>query len=134
VSDSLKDVSAISLFVEDLPKAKGFYQEVFEVPVVFEDETSVCFKFDRLFINLLQSSVAAEQVEPGQVAAPESGHRFQLAIWVDDVDAVCAKLEQRGVKLVNGPADRSWGMRSAAFVDPAGHSWEVAQELNQSES
>jgi catechol 2,3-dioxygenase-like lactoylglutathione lyase family enzyme len=133
VSNSVKDVSAISLFVEDLPKAKAFYLEVFEVPVVFEDETSVCVKFDRLLVNLLQSSVAQEQVEPGTVAGPESGHRFQFAIWVDDVDAVCANLEKRGVKLVNGPADRSWGMRSAAFVDPAGHSWEIAQELNQGE-
>jgi catechol 2,3-dioxygenase-like lactoylglutathione lyase family enzyme len=131
VSNSLKDVAAISLFVEDLSGAKAFYTEVFEVPVAFEDETMVCVKFDRLFINLLKSSVAAEQVEPGAVAGPDIGHRFQLAIWVDDVDAVCAKLEQRGVKLSNGPADRSWGMRSAAFVDPSGHSWEVAQELNQ---
>jgi catechol 2,3-dioxygenase-like lactoylglutathione lyase family enzyme len=131
VSDTLRDVSAISLFVEDLPAAKTFYQEVFEVPVAFEDETSVCVKFDRLFVNLLATSVAREQVEPARVAAPETGSRFQLSIWVDDVDAVCARLEQRGVKLANGPADRSWGMRSAAFVDPAGHSWEIAQELDQ---
>jgi catechol 2,3-dioxygenase-like lactoylglutathione lyase family enzyme len=132
MSDSVKDVSAISLFVEDLEKAKAFYVEVFEVPVAFEDETMVCVKFDRLFVNLLKASEATEQVEPGAVAGPESGHRFQLAIWVDNVDEVCAKLEERGVKLVNGPADRSWGMRSAAFVDPAGHSWEIAQELNES--
>jgi hypothetical protein len=29
---------------------------------------------------------------------------------------------------VNGPVDRPWG-RNAAFADPAGHAWEVAQLL-----
>jgi uncharacterized glyoxalase superfamily protein PhnB len=31
--------------------------------------------------------------------------------------------------LLNGPIDRPWGRRTAAFADPAGHLWEVAQEL-----
>lgn len=48
VSQSLKDVSAISLFVEDLQTAKSFYQDVFNVDVVFEDENSACVKFGRL--------------------------------------------------------------------------------------
>jgi catechol 2,3-dioxygenase-like lactoylglutathione lyase family enzyme len=130
MSDSVKNVSAICLFVEDLAEAKAFYQEVFEVPVTFEDKTMCCLEFDRLYVNLLKSDVAQEQVEPGKVAAPDSGSRVQLCIWVDDVDSVCANLEKRGVKLANGPADREWGMRSAAFFDPAGHSWEIAQELN----
>ena len=63
-------------------------------------------------------------------AAPCSFARFQLSIWVDDVDAVCAGLEKRGVTLPTGPVDKEWGMRVATFVDPAGHSWEVAQALD----
>jgi uncharacterized glyoxalase superfamily protein PhnB len=52
-----------------------------------------------------------------------------LTIEVNDADAVCAQLEQRGVQLINGPIDRPWGRRTAAFADPAGHLWEVAQVL-----
>jgi catechol 2,3-dioxygenase-like lactoylglutathione lyase family enzyme len=127
-------VSAISLFVEDLETAKSFYRDVFGVQVVFEDETSVCVKFDRLFVNLLLVSAAQELVEPGVVGGPDAGSRFQLSIWLDDVDAVCAELERRGVKLLTGPIDREWGMRTATFSDPAGHSWEVAQEISQADS
>jgi catechol 2,3-dioxygenase-like lactoylglutathione lyase family enzyme len=127
---SLKKVSAISLFVEDLQAAKAFYRDVFGVDVVFEDETSVCVKFGRLFVNLLHASAAREQVEPAPVASREAGSRFQLSIWVDDVDAVCALLEKRGVTLLTGPIDRAWGMRTATFTDPDGHSWEIAQELS----
>ena len=32
----------------------------------------------------------------------------------------------------NGPIDRVWGMRTAAFADPDGHVWEVAQQLAES--
>ena len=129
VAGSLQKVSAISLFVDDLQATKSFYREVFGVDVVFEDANSVCVKFDDLFVNLLLASAAALQVEPAPVAPRESGSRFQLSIWVEDVDAVCADLERRGVKILVGPVDRPWGMRVATFTDPAGHSWEVAQGL-----
>ncbi len=100
---SLKTVSAISLFVEDLQAAKSFYRDLFDVDVVFEDDTSVCVKFGRLFVNLLHVAAAHEQVEPAAVASRDSGSRFQLSIWVDDVEAVCALLQKRGVMLLTGP-------------------------------
>ena len=31
--------------------------------------------------------------------------------------------------LVDGPMDRPWGIRTAAFADPGGHIWEIAQTL-----
>lgn len=124
---SLQQISAISLFVEDLPGAKSFYQDVFEAAVLFEDRASVAFKFGNVIINLLRADQACNIVEPGAVAGPDTGSRFQLSIWVENVDAVCEQLQKRGVTLLSGPKDRPWGMRTANFVDPAGHSWEVAQ-------
>jgi uncharacterized glyoxalase superfamily protein PhnB len=50
----------------------------------------------------------------------------QFTIDVDDVDATAANLQGRGVKLLNGPMDRPWGIRTASFQDPAGHIWEFA--------
>ncbi|WKX16140.1 glyoxalase/bleomycin resistance/extradiol dioxygenase family protein [Streptomyces sp. NL15-2K] len=60
-------------------------------------------------------------------AEPEAGARFQITIEVEDVDAVCEKLAERGVKLRNGPQDRPWGIRTASFADPSGHVWEIAK-------
>jgi len=129
---TLGTISAMSLFVDDVQQAKGFYQDVFGVPVVHEDEVSAALKFDDLIINLLQDSEASGLVEPAPVAGREAGSRFQLSVWVEDVDAVCAHLQERGVTLLVGPVDRPWGMRVATFTDPAGHSWEVAQGLETS--
>ena len=126
---SVQHVSAASLFVEDLAAAEAFYSQVFRAPLVYEDASSAAFQFKDLIINLLQVEAAHEIVAPGAVAGRAAGSRFQLSIWVDDVDAVCAELRARGVQLLQGPINRPWGMRTANFVDPAGHSWEVAQKI-----
>jgi catechol 2,3-dioxygenase-like lactoylglutathione lyase family enzyme len=119
-------IAAITLFVEDLDASRGFYAEVFSLPVVYEDESSAVFKFGDTLVNLLNVSQAPELVDPAPVAGPAAGVRFQLTVSVEDVDAVCAELGKRGVELLNGPIDRPWGIRTASFRDPAGHIWEIA--------
>ena len=120
-------ISAITLFVEDLAATKRFYQEVFGLPVHFEDDASAVFNFGNTLINLLTVSEAPELIGPAAVASPEAGARYQFTIDVEDVDAMCDELRRRGVELLNGPMDRPWGIRTAAFRDPGGHIWEIAK-------
>ncbi len=122
-----KALSTITLFVEDLATTRQFYLDVFGVPVVFEDDVSAVFGFGNVQVNLLQVTEAPELVEPATPGGPVAGPRFQLTVDVDDVDAVCARLRESGVELLNGPVDRPWGVRTAAFRDPAGHVWEIAR-------
>jgi catechol 2,3-dioxygenase-like lactoylglutathione lyase family enzyme len=129
VSVSLKSVGAITMFVDDPRRSKEFYERVFEVSPVFEDENSVAFEFEKLIVNLLAERAAPELIEPTPVAGRETGERFQLTIWVEDADAVVEQLRSAGVELLNGPIDRPWGLRTAAFADPDGHVWEVAAKI-----
>lgn len=124
----MQHISAISLFVEDLPAARAFYLDVFGVPVEYEDANCTVVKFENMLVNLLQIAHAPEIVAPGAVAARDAGVRFQLSIWVPDVQAVYERLKQRGIA-INGPLDRPWGLRTINFTDPAGHSWEVGQQI-----
>jgi lactoylglutathione lyase len=119
-------ISAITLVVEDLDACKDFYLQVFELPVIFEDDDSAAFRFGDTIINLLMAPAALELIEPASVGSPDDGPRMQLTLEVDDVDATCAQLAERGVTLLNGPLDRPWGVRTATFRDPAGHVWEIA--------
>jgi lactoylglutathione lyase len=119
-------VTAITLFVDDMAAAKSFYREVFGLPMQFENEVSVVFDFGNTIINLLALSEAPGLVGPAEVGGGDVGVRAQYTITVDNVDAVCAVLARRGVSLLNGPMDRPWGIRTAAFRDPSGHVWEVA--------
>jgi catechol 2,3-dioxygenase-like lactoylglutathione lyase family enzyme len=122
-------IGAITLFTEDLPASRAFYAEVFRLPKVFEDDVSIAFSLGGTILNVLAVSEAPELITPTPVAGPGSGARLQFTIEVDDVVAVIAELTGRGVELLNGPIDRPWGVRTAAFADPAGHVWELAQQL-----
>jgi len=119
-------IGAITLFVEDLEAAKEFYGRVFGLPVVYEDENSAVFKFENTLINLLKTAAAVELIKPATVANHDAGARAQFTLEVEDVDAMCAELADRGVELLNGPMDRPWGIRTASFRDPGGHIWEIA--------
>jgi catechol 2,3-dioxygenase-like lactoylglutathione lyase family enzyme len=124
-----KRIDWITLFSADLQRSKAFYQDVLDLPVIYEDENSAVFKLENTGINLLKTSEAHDLVAPASVAAPDSGSRALFTIDVDDVDAVCAELASRGVALVNGPMNRPWGRRTASFADPGGHLWEIARDL-----
>ena len=122
-----KGIGAVTLFVEDVVAAKQFYLKVFGLPAMFEDNNSTVFKFGNTLVNLLKTTAAGELIEPATVASREAGSRFVFTINVDNVDAMCAELTARGVELLNGPMDRPWGIRTASFIDPGGHIWEIAK-------
>jgi catechol 2,3-dioxygenase-like lactoylglutathione lyase family enzyme len=117
------------MFVEDRERARAFYERVFDISPIYEDENAVAFQFENTVINLLVQTEARSLIAPASVAEVGAGSRSQLTIWVDDTDAACEELRRRGVELLNGPIDREWGMRTAAFSDPDGHVWEVAAKI-----
>jgi lactoylglutathione lyase len=98
--------------------------------VLFDGEGQAVFKLQNLVVNLTGASDPLKLIAPAAVASREAGARFQIVIQVDDVDAACTELARHGVTLLNGPEDRPWGVRTASFTDPAGHIWEVAQDLD----
>lgn len=120
-------IAAITLFQEDLAAARRFYEDVFGLSVVFEDENSAVFKFGNTIVNLLTAGEAPTLIAPAKPAPEDAGVRFQFTLEVDDVDAMCEELQAKGVELLNGPMDRPWGIRTASFRDPGGHIWEIAK-------
>jgi catechol 2,3-dioxygenase-like lactoylglutathione lyase family enzyme len=129
MTEPLNALGAITMFIEDRDRARAFYERAFAAPPVYEDDNSVVFKLENTVINLLVSREAHDLIRPVTVAEPGTGSRFQLTVWVDDTDAACRELGSRGIELLNGPMDRPWGLRTAAFADPDGHVWEVAAEI-----
>jgi lactoylglutathione lyase len=62
-------------------------------------------------------------VEPGG-----GGPRFELYVFVDDLDATVADLRDAGVDIVREPADMPWGERVAIVTDPEGNPVVLAVE------
>jgi predicted enzyme related to lactoylglutathione lyase len=113
-------IAAITLFEEDLETAKRFYQQVFRLPVFFEDENSAVFKFGDTLVNLLNVSEAPELVKPAKAATEDAGVRFQFTLEVDDVDAMCEELRVRST----GRGESA----PRAFATPAGTSGRLPSE------
>ena len=117
-------INAITLFVEDLPATKQFYLDVFDLPVVHEDDVSAVFSFGGTLVNLLQASEAPELIQPASVASPASGSRFQFTINVDDVDGVLAAVKPHGLEPISPPVTIDQGPNKGRRVvytrDPDG--------------
>jgi len=122
-------LGALVLFIDDVKRSKAFYERIFGVEPLFEDATSVAYRFGDTVLNLAERSGAPELIEPARVAAADAGSSAMFTIWVRHCDEACTTLADLGVGLVNGPMDRAWGVRTATFQDPDGHVWEVAQQL-----
>jgi catechol 2,3-dioxygenase-like lactoylglutathione lyase family enzyme len=120
-------VGAMVLFVADKERAKAFYANAFELEPIFGDDNSAVFRLENLMIVLLNETEVPGLIGPATLG---TGSRAQYTIWVDDCDAVVEELRGRGIEFLNGPQDRVWGQRTAAFSDPDGHVWEIAQELS----
>jgi lactoylglutathione lyase len=65
-------------------------------------------------------AIAAEPLH-GRPQRPASGHRIELCVYVDDVDAVFAAAREGGFEPVAAPADMPWGERTAWVADPDGN-------------
>jgi catechol 2,3-dioxygenase-like lactoylglutathione lyase family enzyme len=130
MAQSLKAVNVITLFVEDHQRSREFYERVFGVAAVDEGHGTVILAFDNLFVRLLARDEAENEML-GQVrlADANAGASSQLAVFVDDADALCAELAQHGVSIIFGPIDRPWGVRNAAFGDPDGHIWVISADI-----
>jgi catechol 2,3-dioxygenase-like lactoylglutathione lyase family enzyme len=122
-------IEVVTIFVEDLGRSRKFYQDVFAPEVLFEDEVGAVLKFAGMAVNLLRIQDAPELIAPKQVGKPQDGPRVMFTVKVDDCRAAHAELVAKGVVFLNGPIDRPWGRRTAAFTDPSGNAWEIAQEL-----
>jgi len=59
-----------------------------------------------------------------------SGHaNGTVHIYVDDVDAHCARAMEAGAKIVSEPEDQFYGDRRYAAEDPEGHQWFFATHV-----
>lgn len=115
---------AISLFVDNLESSIDFYGHKLGLDLVFQDESSALYRCANTYINLLIKS-AVELAAPEPVGS-NNGVTAVYTLPFMDVDKAAAELVEAGVKLLNGPIDRPWGVRTVSFQDPSGHTWEIA--------
>jgi catechol 2,3-dioxygenase-like lactoylglutathione lyase family enzyme len=131
-------VNVITLAVENLERALGFYRDALGLPtngVVATDLVDhktgaagaiVIFKLDGgLILSLYpRSELGKDAAVP---AGPPQSGEFSLGQLVAnraDVDRILEQAAAAGAS-VTPPHDRPWGIYSGYFRDPDGHLWEI---------
>jgi catechol 2,3-dioxygenase-like lactoylglutathione lyase family enzyme len=125
MADWKREIGAMTLFVPDLDEARKFYADLFGLDAEPMDDVSMMLRLEETYVFLRQVAAAAAPLP--EVLAEARNGAGQVAVIVDDVDAVCAEIAGRGLQPITGPADRDWGMRTATFAGPGGYIWEIAQ-------
>ena len=115
-----------TLSVRDWPRAIAFYKDGFGATEMFSLEGG---GVAQLAVKGAEFWVAEESAE-NQNFAPDSlgGCSVRMLLIVEDPAAVCERAIRAGATLVY-PATDAHGWRIARIIDPAGHHWEIARQL-----
>lgn len=108
------------LSVADLAASRGFYEDVLGGRLVYQfppggEPVFLTLGFGTTELGL---GVLADKGVHGRPLRPATGHRIELCINVDDVDAAVAAL---AAPVVMAPVDQPWGERAAYVEDPDGN-------------
>ncbi|MBF0098956.1 MAG: VOC family protein [Magnetococcales bacterium] len=119
-------LSLVTLGVEDLPRARAFYESL-----GWKASTASCGQ-----VCFFQTGSMAVALYPRDALLTDAGMTdanprpggITLGINVamrEAVDRELAVVLARGAKLLQAATDTAWGGRTAYFADPDGHPWEI---------
>ncbi len=122
-------LSIVTLSVDDLPRARAFYEALGRRVASEEHADSIVrFTLNGIGFALYPRAKLIEDIGPQAGSGAASG-AVTLAYNVrarEDVAKVLDEAERAGGVIVKPAQDVFWGGHSGYFQDPDGHFWEVA--------
>lgn len=120
-------LSMITLGVANVAASTAFYEALGLKKSEASQESVTFFQAGTCVLGLYERSALAED---GQASGLWSGNGgFSLSYNVGSeaaVDAVIAKAERQGARILKRPQTVFWGGYHGYFADPDGHLWEIA--------
>lgn len=108
--------------VKDIQLAKAFYVDGLHFEVVFENGAPVGF-----VILKREEAELHLTLQPQHKAAA-----FPIAhLLVDDANALFARCQTLGARIVKGIQDKEYGIRAFVFADPDGNRIDVGQVIRE---
>ena len=119
-------VSLVTLGVEDLARARSFYEALGWRSGAAPADDVVFFQAGGMIVALW----GREQLTEDSAVTDSGGYGGVTLAYNargrDEVDAVIEQARAAGARIGREPAETFWGGYSGIFVDPEGHPWEVA--------
>ena len=119
-------LSLVTLGVEDLSRARAFYEGLGWTTGAAPDDDVVFFQAGGMIVALWDRARLAEDS-----AVTDTGGWGGVTFAYNtrspaEVDTVIEQARAAGGRIAREPGETFWGGYSGVFVDPAGHPWEVA--------
>jgi catechol 2,3-dioxygenase-like lactoylglutathione lyase family enzyme len=119
----LRTLSYVTLWAVNFDEVKALYKEILGMPIAQENENFIMFETEG-------SRLAFHRLNKGpRIERPT----VELHLEVRDVDEIFTRLQSKGVKFKEKPANRPWGTRMASFGDPEGYTVEIVGPLKPGE-
>lgn len=119
-------VSLITLGVTDLGRARAFYEALGWVTGAAPGDDVVFFQAGGMVVALWGRGELAQDsavTDDGGWGGVTLAHNVRSPA---EVDAVLSEAKEAGATIGRAGAETFWGGYSGLFVDPDGHTWEVA--------
>jgi catechol 2,3-dioxygenase-like lactoylglutathione lyase family enzyme len=119
-------VNLITLGVADLERARRFYEALGWTTGAEPGDDVVFFQAGEMVVALWDRARLAED---SCVENSPGWGGVTLAVNFGspgEVDEVTEQARRAGARIGREPAETFWGGYSAVFIDPDGHSWEIA--------
>lgn len=111
---------------DDLERMKAFYRDLFDFRVRVETPTVIALEAGSVTLCLRKRTRNYD----GRSAGPQSpGVQLAFRVAPGDVEPCHEQLKQKGVTILDPPADQEWGHRTVYFSDPEGNILEIYAEL-----
>lgn len=124
----------VTLYVDDIPAAIAFYQNVLDLKLRFTHESGTYAEMEtgETVLAFAQHELATQLVPQGyQRAHPNNtALGMQIGFAVDNVAETYKKALANGASTVSKPEIKPWNFESAMVKDPTGHLVEFAKELH----
>jgi len=123
----VKELSYAIVLCDDMDRMKAFYQDLFSFAVEVETDTSLSFRAGPTVSLALRKR---ERHYDGRGSGPQSpGVQLAFRVEPDEVSKCYEQLVEKGVTILDPPADQPRGHRTVYFADPEGNILEVYAEI-----
>jgi predicted lactoylglutathione lyase len=120
-------ISMITLGVPDVAKATAFYERLGFAKSSASQEAVTFFKAGSVVLGLFGRGPLQEDAAAGNLWTGNGGIAVAMNYASEaEVDAMMAKAEAEGARILKPAQKVFWGGYSGYFADPDGHAWEVA--------
>ncbi len=116
---------AVCLLVDDFEKSLDFYKNILGLEINSNESKFANFKLGETELAIFQKN---EAITLFPMKYMKAGGGTCICFQVDDVAKTCNDLKSKGVEIIDGPKETSWGQTVAYFLDPDDNIWEISKK------